>query len=294
MNKEIKDYVCFDLETTGFGKTAEIIEIGAVKVSDGVTVDKFSELVKPTNRISGNITALTDITQSDVENARTISEVLPDFLNFIGNDVLLGHNIASFDIPIVRRDVAVVLKQTFEPDYIDMMYLAKAVSGVPDNKLQTMLDYYGISNKRAYRAFEDCEATSKMFQAMMRDGIDAFVRKSYAYTSVEEYRPVEQKEDIDVRIEEQRLVSLSGLHIVLTGDFEYGSKEDVAAVLEEHGAQITNSVSRKTDYLIVGSRGSERWKYGNGGSKMKQAAELGTKVIGELSICCLAKEANNV
>ena len=53
MDKVIKDYVCFDLETTGFGKTAEIIEIGAIKVRDGTTVDKFSELVKPTNRISG-------------------------------------------------------------------------------------------------------------------------------------------------------------------------------------------------------------------------------------------------
>ena len=53
MHKVIKDYVCFDLETTGFGKTAEIIEIGAIKVRDGTTVDKFSELVKPTNRISG-------------------------------------------------------------------------------------------------------------------------------------------------------------------------------------------------------------------------------------------------
>lgn len=110
MHKVIKDYVCFDLETTGFGKTAEIIEIGAIKVRDGTTVDKFSELVKPTNRISGVVTALTGISQNDVADARNISEVLPDFLEFIGNDILLGHNIASFDIPIVRRNVAVVMQ----------------------------------------------------------------------------------------------------------------------------------------------------------------------------------------
>ena len=66
MHKVIKDYVCFDLETTGFGKTAEIIEIGAIKVRDGTTVDKFSELVKPTNRISGVVTALTGISQNDL------------------------------------------------------------------------------------------------------------------------------------------------------------------------------------------------------------------------------------
>lgn len=145
MSNTIKDYVCFDLETTGFGKTAEIIEIGAIKVRSRATVDKFSELVKPTNRISGVVTALTGISQEDVENARRISEVLPEFLDFIGNDILLGHNIASFDIPIVRRNIAVEMKTVFEPEYIDTMYLAKSVNGVPDHKLQTMLDHYGMS-----------------------------------------------------------------------------------------------------------------------------------------------------
>ena len=190
MDKVIKDYVCFDLETTGFGKTAEIIEIGAIKVRGETTVDKFSELVKPTNRISGVVTALTGISQNDVADARNISEVLPDFLEFIGNDILLGHNIASFDIPIVRRNVAVVVRAMFEPNYIDTMYLAKMVPGVPDHKLQTMLDYYGIVNERAHRAFEDCEATSKLFNALVADGIAPEIRRSYSYTNIEAAPPL--------------------------------------------------------------------------------------------------------
>lgn len=142
MHKVIKDYVCFDLETTGFGKTAEIIEIGAIKVRDGTTVDKFSELVKPTNRISGVVTALTGISQNDVADARNISEVLPDFLEFIGNDILLGHNIASFDIPIVRRNVAVVMSAntihyiiTADHGFIykrDKLSESDKISGIPD------------------------------------------------------------------------------------------------------------------------------------------------------------------
>ena len=51
MHKVIKDYVCFDLETTGFGKTAEIIEIGAIMVRDGITVSMFCKLVKPPKSI---------------------------------------------------------------------------------------------------------------------------------------------------------------------------------------------------------------------------------------------------
>ena len=226
MHKVIKDYVCFDLETTGFGKTAEIIEIGAIKVRDGTTVDKFSELVKPTNRISGVVTALTGISQNDVADARNISEVLPDFLEFIGNDILLGHNIASFDIPIVRRNVAVVMRAMFDPNYIDTMYLAKMVPGVPDHKLQTMLDYYGIVNERAHRAFEDCEATSKLFNALVADGIAPEIRRSYSYSNIEAAQPVPVKEDIAVTMEAEELSSVAGLRIALTGNFECKPEAD--------------------------------------------------------------------
>jgi len=269
MHKVIKDYVCFDLETTGFGKTAEIIEIGAIKVRDGTTVDKFSELVKPTNRISGVVTALTGISQNDVADARNISEVLPDFLEFIGNDILLGHNIASFDIPIVRRNVAVVMRAMFEPNYIDTMYLAKMVPGVPDHKLQTMLDYYGIVNERAHRAFEDCEATSKLFNALVDDGIAP-------------------------EIEAEELSSVAGLRIALTGNFECCSRAEVETALAQMGAKLTNSISSKTNYLIVGGLGSDRWKYNNGGGKIQQATQLGVKILPETAISGLLKEAQNV
>lgn len=294
MDKVIKDYVCFDLETTGFGKTAEIIEIGAIKVRDGTTVDKFSELVKPTNRISGVVTALTGISQKDVADARNISEVLPDFLEFIGNDILLGHNIASFDIPIVRRNVAVVMRAMFEPNYIDTMYLAKMLPGVPDHKLQTMLDYYGIVNERAHRAFEDCEATSKLFNALVADGIAPEVRRSCSYTNIEAAQPVPVKEDISVTMEAEELSSVAGLRIALTGNFECCSRAEAETALAQMGAKLTNSISSKTNYLIVGGLGSERWKYNNGGGKIQQAAQLGVKILPETSISNLLKEAQNV
>ena len=294
MDKEIIDYVCFDLETTGFGKNAEIIEIGAIKVRDGVTVDKFSEFVKPTNRISGAVTALTGISQEDVENARNISEVLPDFLEFIGNDILLGHNIASFDIPIVRRNIAVEMKAVFEPEYIDTMYLAKSVNGVPDHKLQTMLDHYGITNARAHRAFEDCEATSKLFNALVADGIAPEVRRSYSYTNFEAALPVPVKEDIAVNMETEELSSVAGLRIALTGNFERCSRAEVETALAKMGAKLTNSVSSKTNYLIVGGLGSDRWKYNNGGGKIQQATQLGVKILPETAISSLLKEEQNV
>lgn len=95
MHKVIKDYVCFDLETTGFGKTAEIIEIGAIKVRDGTTVDKFSELVKPTNRISGVVTALP-------EYHRTMWRTLGTSRKFFRTSLNLSEMIFCSDTTLLR------------------------------------------------------------------------------------------------------------------------------------------------------------------------------------------------
>lgn len=290
MSNGIKDYVCFDLETTGFGKTAEIIEIGAVKVRNGVIVDKFSELVKPVNPISSEVTALTGISQNDVENARNISAVLPDFLKFIENDILLGHNIATFDIPIVRRYAALEMKSTFEPKYIDTLYLAQNVNGIPDHKLQTLLDHYGIENARAHRAFEDCEATNMLFAAMIADGIVPDVKRSYAYSSVEDYYPVPLKDNIDFHIDSTTLPFVDGLCLVLTGNFNCCPRTEVETILTEMGAKVRKAISSKTDYLIVGNLGSDQWRYNNGGDKMLQAKQLGVKIIPEIAISNLIQE----
>ena len=170
MHKVIKDYVCFDLETTGFGKTAEIIEIGTIKVRDGTTVDKFSELVKPTNRISGVVTALTGISQNDVADARNISEVLPDFLEFIGNDILVGHNIAAFDMKFLYRDFEKYMGLILPNDFVDTLRLAKIV--FPDwkhRRLGDLANYYGISTVGAHRALTDCKMNQKVFELLGKE-----------------------------------------------------------------------------------------------------------------------------
>ena len=97
------DFVVFDIETTGFsGKFAEIIEIGAVKISKNGIVDRFSEFIKPTNPIPYHITELTSITNDMVEGARSIDEVLPEFLEFSKGCVLVAHN-ATFDVGFIKK-----------------------------------------------------------------------------------------------------------------------------------------------------------------------------------------------
>ncbi len=286
----IQDYVCLDIETTGFGRNTEIIDVGAVKVSGGIIIDTFSELIKPTQSISHEITALTGISQSDVDNARGIEAVLSDFLDFIENYTLIGHNIASFDIPMIRRQTAIVLGKSFEPSYIDTLYLSKSIQGVPNYKLQTMLDHYGITNARAHRAFEDSEATNKLYLALISDGAVPQVKCSYQNTSNEEYKATLIKEQIEnVIIADDILLSVEGLRLVLTGEFTSDKRDNIKTQLIANGAKVTAAVSSKTNYLIIGNRGSDMWRYGNGGGKVEQAVELGIKIITENSIMNILK-----
>ena len=94
-------YVVFDIETTGFSPIKnKIIEIGAVKVEAGKIVDRFSTFVNPQVPIPFHIERLTGIDDSMVVGARTIEEILPEFLNFCEGAVMVAHN-ASFDMSFI-------------------------------------------------------------------------------------------------------------------------------------------------------------------------------------------------
>ena len=95
----VPNYVVFDLETTGLSPTAdEIIELSAIKVKNQKAVQTFSTLVKPSRPIPSGATAINGITNQMVANSPSICEAVKNFLDFIGNEVLVGHNIHSFDL----------------------------------------------------------------------------------------------------------------------------------------------------------------------------------------------------
>lgn len=149
-------------------------------------------------------------------------------------------------------------------------------------------------NHREKRGTDKYKATSKLFNALVDDGIAPEIRRSYSYTNIEAAQPVPVKEDIAVTMEAEELSSVAGLRIALTGNFECCSRAEVETALAQMGAKLTNSISSKTNYLIVGGLGSDRWKYNNGGGKIQQAAQLGVKILPETAISGLLKEAQNV
>lgn len=99
-----KTFVIFDLETTDLKtEIAEIIELAALKVVDGVPTETFQTLVKPLATISEEITNITHISNAMVLDAPSIENVMPDFFKFAHGSILCGHNIAGYDYPIIAR-----------------------------------------------------------------------------------------------------------------------------------------------------------------------------------------------
>ena len=162
----LKSYIAFDIETTGLNPMEnEIIEIGALKVRDGRVAERFMEFIHPLSPISPMITGLTGITKEMVTDARSRSQVVSDFLDFCGDDVLIGHNVI-FDYSFVKCS-AVQDGLAFEKMGIDTLKIAKKVHADLESKsLGSLCDYYHIENKSAHRAYHDALATAKLYQTL--------------------------------------------------------------------------------------------------------------------------------
>lgn len=161
----VTDYVCLDLETTGLNpKTDRITEIGAVRVRDGIQTEKFETFVNPGRKLEARITELTGITDEQLADAPEIDEVLPEFLRFLGEDVLVGHSLL-FDYSFLKK-AAVNRKQTFEKQGIDTLKLARRyLPQLEHRSLPFLCEYYTIPHK-AHRALEDATATALLYEKL--------------------------------------------------------------------------------------------------------------------------------
>lgn len=161
------DFVALDVETTGLSPyTDKMIEIGLVRVRNGVEQECYSTLIHPERRISPRITALTGITNEMLSGAPVIREILPEALDFIGGDIIVGHNV-SFDIGFMHAACMHVIQSGFLSDYIDTMWLSrKYFRDLPNHRLSTLVCAFGIDQGNAHRALADAKATTRCYLYM--------------------------------------------------------------------------------------------------------------------------------
>ena len=163
-------YCVLDLETTGFSaKTEKITEIGIMKVKNGEVIDEFSCFVNPEKHIPQRVSEVTNITDDMVKDAKTIKDVFPDVLEFLGdpnNTVIVAHN-ANFDVGFLKQN-AINLGYKFDYTYLDTLSLAKDLfPNYKKYKLGKIAENLGIKVEVAHRALDDVDTTVKVFRVMM-------------------------------------------------------------------------------------------------------------------------------
>jgi len=150
----LKTFAVIDLETTGFGKTDRILEIGVVFVKNGETLDEWETLVNPERDISNS--AIHGITSTDVSLAPTFSEIAPYLANILDGKIFVAHNI-SFDSRILAQEFS---RAGFDFDLGEGFCTLKATG----KSLANACADSGIDNEAAHRALEDSRVTAKLLK----------------------------------------------------------------------------------------------------------------------------------
>lgn len=168
IDRFVSDYVVFDLETTGISTYSDkVVEISAIKVIEGKPVEEFSELVNPQCHIPAGASAVNGIDDEMVKEAPIFSEVLPRFIEFIEDFVLVGHNIESFDLKFIYRDSETFLGKIPDNDYVDTLSMArKCLPEMSHHRMTDLAMHYGISTEGAHRALNDCRMTRQVYELL--------------------------------------------------------------------------------------------------------------------------------
>ena len=175
-----RDYVVVDTETTGLDRYSCVIEAAALRVRDGEVAAEFSSLIQPPRRelyregewqegfVETFITRLTGITDEMLEEAPPPGAVLPQLLEFLGDDPILGHNV-HFDVNMLYDAFTQHLGQPLRNSYFDTLRLSrKLLPQLPHHRLEDVAAALGVPYRHAHRALGDCYITQGCYQALYR------------------------------------------------------------------------------------------------------------------------------
>ena len=288
-------YVVVDTETTGLDfEFCEIIEISAIKVQDGLVVDRFSSLVQPSPYlevsddgrksvafVSSFITALTGITNEMLAVAPPAQDVIPSFLSFAGDSILLAHN-ANFDINFIF-DAAQTMGLAFGNDFIDTLRIfRKALPDLSHHRLIDVCNALAVPYEQAHRAEADCIVTHSCYQKVRDsilaeqaedDFINSFKPKSGKYSG----RKLDARTILAETDDFDPTHPLFGQTIVFTGALSSMQRREAMQLVANIGGVNANSVTKKTNYLVVGSEEFAASVKNGKTTKMKKAEELRLK-----------------
>lgn len=169
---ESLEFVAFDIETTGISsRNDRIVEIGAVRFRlDGTEIDRFERLVHPGRTIPGGVIRIHGITDEMVRHAPSEREILPQFLEFLGDPrhtILMAHN-ASFDVGFLETALRRAAFAQPPHHVLDTVTFARRrARGLASYKLSSLVRTFGIGDSTAHRGLSDALALMELFRLLV-------------------------------------------------------------------------------------------------------------------------------
>lgn len=239
----ISDYVVIDIESTGLQfQFDEIIEIGIARVRNNIVVETYSQLIKPIQEINGFITSFTGITNDMVKNMPVILDVKDSVLEFIGDDIILGHNTA-FDLAFLNFRFNTKISN----QYMDTLQFARKVfPNLKNHKLTTLVKNFNLS-KNEHRALADCISTKQLYDLIKK----TMAEKNFKIETLWSTGKVKNIVSNNTVFDEDG--PFYERHMVFSGTLEKMTKSEAEQLVVDVGAILDNSVTKKTNILILGS-----------------------------------------
>lgn len=248
------DYVIIDIETTGRNPIQdEIIEIAAIRVRNGEETDRYSQLVSIGHDIPHLISLLTGISNEMLKNNPPIQKAIQSFSEFIGDDILIGHNIAGFDSCFIANVYDRYLGKEFKNPCIDTLRISKKLNPhFHSHSLDFLAFHYNISYQGAHRSIVDCSITNACYQKMRNEILSQYNEEDFK-KMFEKKRTAQKVKDIVPSCEIKSDNPLNQKVVVFTGALSM-PRESAMQIAVNAGAIIKTSVTLNTSFLVVGTQ----------------------------------------
>lgn len=264
-----EDFVAIDIETTGLSPVFDnMIELAAVRYRSGEIVEEFSQLVNPGYEIDEFITELTGITNEMLAGQPPLEDVLPAYLQFIGDSILVGHNV-NFDVNFLYDACIDLDLPPLRNDFIDTMRIARRMyPELPNHKLDTVLAALNLQQRNLHRAKGDAALTAEAYLSMIKDSrFEEAIQKAPSYNSLS--KTIKAREGMA-----RPDCPLYGKICVFTGALKSFTREEAMQIVADIGGIPGDGVTKKTNYLILGNNDYCKSIKGGKSSKQKKAEKL--------------------
>jgi ATP-dependent DNA helicase UvrD/PcrA len=181
-----ESYIILDLETTDKEiSSCGIVEIAAVRIKNGEIVDELQTLINPEMSISKGAQAVHNISESDVKNAPTLERFWHQFMDFIGDDLIIAHNGYAFDFAILDRFARTIDGNKLSNFKLDSLTMARNLFPNQSNSIDALVEKFGLDAGTRHRALDDVKVLHDILNILQNIKSELFQKTSFEiYTDI--------------------------------------------------------------------------------------------------------------